>query len=146
MTFQWLNMRISEEQDRRHRQAQILERLPRALDELHRGLVACVDSYAGAFGPEASDIQMHGTKIRVTVREEKGGKWEQCAKVEATILPSLPGFRIERGAPSDAEPLMVEVGLLPGDKLFYRDGEQYLSMEELTRRVLDRAFFPNLGD
>ena len=36
MSFQWLQMRITEEKDRRAREAQILERLPRALDELHK--------------------------------------------------------------------------------------------------------------
>jgi hypothetical protein len=36
--------------------------------------------------------------------------------------------------------------MLPGDKLFFRDREkdQYVSMEEVTHRALDRAFFPKL--
>ena len=63
------------------------------------------------------------------------------AKIEMSIIASLPGFRIERGG----EPLMIEVGLLPGDKLFYRDQDQFLTMEELTRRILDRALFPQAG-
>jgi hypothetical protein len=41
---------------------------------------------------------------------------------------------------------MIEVGLLPGDKLFYRDQDQFVTMEELTRRILDRALFPKLGE
>jgi hypothetical protein len=41
---------------------------------------------------------------------------------------------------------MIEVGLLPGDKLFFRDHDEFLTMEELTRRILDRAFFPKLGE
>jgi len=146
MRFQWLQMRISEEKDRRQREAQILERLPRALEELHRGLTACLEGYTAAFGPEAGDLQLHASRIRVTVREEQDGKWEQRARIEVTISTSLPGFKIERGAPSGPEPLMIEVGLLPGDKIFYRDGDQYLTMEELTRRILDRAFFPKLGE
>jgi len=40
---------------------------------------------------------------------------------------------------------MIEVGLLPGDKLFYRDQDEFITGEELTRRILDRALFPKLG-
>jgi hypothetical protein len=142
MSFQWLQLRVQEEQERRVREAQILARLPRALEETHRHLAGCVETYAGAFGPESADIHLQASRIRITVREEQDGKWQQRAKVEICIVPSLPGFRIERGG----EPLMIEVGLLPGDKLFYRDQDQFLTMEELTRRILDRAFFPKLGE
>jgi len=142
MGFQWLGMRIQEEQERRQREAQILERLPRALEETHRHLAECVEAYAGAFGPESADIHLQASKIRITVRDEQDGKWQQRAKIEVSIIASLPGFRIERGG----EPLMIEVGLLPGDKLFYRDQDEFLTMEELTRRTLDRAFFPKLGE
>ena len=142
MSFQWFQMRVQEEQERREREAQILARLPRALEETYRNLAACVEAYAGAFGPESADIHLQASKIRIAVREEQEGKWQQRAKIEVSIMASLPGFRIERGG----EPLMIEVGLLPGDKLFYRDQDQFLSMEELTRRILDRAFFPKLGE
>ena len=142
MSFQWLQMRVQEEQERREREAQILERLPRALEEVYRHLAGCVETYTGAFGPESADIHLQASKIRITVREEQDGKWQQHAKVEISIVVSLPGFRIERGG----EPLMIEVGLLPGDKLFYRDQDQFLTMEELTRRILDRVFFPKLGE
>ena len=142
MSFQWLGMRIQEEQERREREAQILARLPRALEEAHRHLALCVEAYAGAFGPESADIHLKASKIGITIREEQDGKWQQRAKVEVTIIASLPGFRIERGG----EPLMIEVGLLPGDKLFYRDKDEFLTMEELTRRILDRALFPKLGE
>jgi hypothetical protein len=74
-----------------------------------------------------------------TARSERS---RQCAKVEVSIIPSLPGFRIERGG----EPLMIEVGLLPGDKLFCRDQDQFITMEEPTRRIPDRALFPKLGE
>jgi len=142
MGFQWLQMRIQEEQERREREAQILARLPRALEETYRHLAGCVEAYAEAFGPESADIQLQASKIRIAVREEQEGKWQQSAKIEISIIASMPGFRIERGG----EPLMIEVGLLPGDKLFYRDQEQFVTMEELTRRILDRAFFPKLGE
>ncbi len=142
MSFQWLQMRVQEERERREREAQILARLPRALEETHRHLAACVEVYAGAFGPESADIHLQASKIRITVREEQDGKWQQRAKVEISIVPSLPGFRIERGG----EPLMIEVGLLPGDKLFYRDQDEFITGEELTRRILDRALFPKLGE
>jgi hypothetical protein len=142
MSFQWFQLRVQEEQERREREAQILARLPRALEEAHRHLAGCVEAYADAFGPESADIHLQASKIRITVREEQEGKWQQRAKVEVSMIPSLPGFRIERGG----EPLMIEVGLLPGDKLFFRDQDEFLTMEELTRRILDRAFFPKLGE
>jgi hypothetical protein len=135
-------MRISEEKDRRQREAQILERLPRVLDEVHRSLTTCVEHYAQAFGPEAIEINLQSHKIRVTVREEQDAKWEKNAKVEVTIVPKLPGLHIDR----NGDPLDIEVGLLPGEKVFYKDGEQFLTMEELTRRILDRALFPKLGE
>jgi hypothetical protein len=135
-------MRVQEEQERRQREGQILARLPRALEETHRHLADCIEAYVGAFGPESADIHMQASKIRITVREEQEGKWQPRAKIEISIIPSLPGFRIERGG----EPLMVEVGLLPGDKLFYRDQDEFITGEELTRRILDRALFPKLGE
>jgi hypothetical protein len=142
MSFQWLEQRVQEEQERRQREAQILARLPRAVDETYRHLAGCIEVYTDAFGPESADIHLQASKIRITVREEQEGKWQQRAKVEISIIASLPGFRIERGG----EPLMVEVGLLPGDKLFYRDQDEFITGEELTRRILDRALFPKLGE
>ena len=142
MSFQWLQMRVQEEQERRQREGQILARLPRALEEPHRHLADCIEAYAAAFGPESADIHMQASRIRITIREEQEGKWQQRAKVEMSILASLPGFRIDRGG----EPLMIEVGLLPGDKLFYRDQDEFITGEELTRRILDRALFPKLGE
>jgi hypothetical protein len=142
MSFQWLAMRMTEETERRQREAQTLERLPRALEEVHEGLVACVKSYTESFGTEAAEIQMLEQRIRVTAREQKNGKWEPRTTVDVHIIPALPGFRIER----DGEPLEILVGMLPGNKLFYRDAEKYLTMEELTRRILDKALFPKLGE
>ena len=142
MSFQWLQMRVQEEQERRQREAQILARLPRAVEETYRHLAGCIEAYVDAFGPESADIHLQASKIRITVREEQEGKWQQCAKVEISIIASLPGFRIERGG----EPLMIEVGLLPGDKLFYQDQDEFITGEELTRRILDRALFPKLGE
>jgi hypothetical protein len=80
----------------------------------------------------------------VTVREERDGKWQQLSRVDVIAAPELPGFRIERGEHC----LAVELGLLPGEKFFYLDREQgkYLTMEELTRRILDRVLFPALPE
>jgi hypothetical protein len=144
MGFHWLEMRISEEQDRRKREAQILDRLPSALEEIHSALTDCLESYTASFGADAADMQLQASKIRVAIREEQDGKWQQRNKVEVSAVPTVPGFQIDRGG----EPLIIEMGMLPGDKLFYRDREQdqYLSMEELTRRILDRALFPKLGE
>lgn len=142
MSFQWLQMRITEEQDRRQREARILACLPRVLDEVHRALLVCVDEYLAAFGPEAVEINCQNQKIRVTVREEQDAKWEKAAKVEVSVAPKLPGLHIDRNGSA----LDIEVGLLPGEKIFYKDAEEFLTMEELTRRILDRSLFPKLGE
>lgn len=139
-------MRISEEKDRRKRETAALERLPGALEEVHVSLTACVEAYQQAFAPEAVTIHLHTSRIRAIVREEVDGKWQQTSRVEVTPVPKLPGLQIDYG--NGTEPVLIEVGLLPGDKLFYRDRlqDQYVTMEELTRRILDRALFPKLGE
>ncbi|HUI56472.1 MAG TPA: hypothetical protein VLY04_15965 [Bryobacteraceae bacterium] len=142
MSFQWLQMRISEEKDRRQREAVIQQRLPLALEELHQAMLDCVAGYTKAFGEPAADLHVYSGKIRVTVREEQNGKWEQRAKVEISVQPKLPGLRVEYGG----EPMEIEVGMLPDEKTFYKDGDKYLTMEELTRRILDRVFFPKLSE
>jgi hypothetical protein len=146
MSFQWIQMRISEEKDRRKRETAALERLPVALEEVHLSLVACVEAYQQAFAAEAVNIHLHTSRIRAVVREEVDGKWQQTSRVEVTLVPKLPGLQIDYG--NGAEPVLIEIGLLPGDKLFYRDRvqDQYVTMEDLTRRILDRALFPKLGE
>jgi len=144
MSFQWLEMRIIEEQERREREAQILERLPRALDELYGALTWCIENYTTAFGTESAEMTLQNGRIHISIREEQDGKWQQCSRVDVSAVPSVPGFQIERGN----EPLIIEVGMLPGEKVYYRDRvlDKYLSMEELTRRILDRALFPKLSE
>jgi hypothetical protein len=83
------------------------------------------------------------SKMRITAREQQGGKWQVRGKVEVSTMPTLPGLRIER---ADQEPVDIVIGLLPGEKLYYRDQEQYVTMEDLTRRVLDRTLFPKLPE
>jgi hypothetical protein len=144
MSLQWLQMRIQEEQERRERQSQTLERLPQALEDLYAQLRSCVQSYTSTFGTESAEVVLQPNRIKVSAREERDGRWHPVAKVDVILVPDLPGFRVERGEYS----LAVEVGVLPSDKLFYRDREQdtYLTMEELTRRILDRVLFPGLRD
>jgi hypothetical protein len=144
MSYQWLQMRIQEERERRERQATNLARLPGALKELHDRLAECIESYNENFGSGSADIVLLPGRIEITVRDECDGKWQPLSKVEVVSVPEMPGFRVERGEFSMA----VEVGLLPSDKLFYRDCEQdkYLTMEEFTRRILDRALFPALRE
>ena len=142
MGFQWLDMRIAEEKERREREALVQERLPRALDELYGDLQRCVEAYRQAFGTESAEICLHAAGIRVTVRNQRTGQWQPCAQVQIQAVPSLPGFRIENGG----EPVQIEVGTLPGDKLLFKHQEQYLTMEQVTRLILDPAFFPDLGD
>jgi len=140
MNLQWLTMRINEEQDRRQREDNIRKRLPRALEELHASLVECLKTYTAAFGPQSADIHFSSGRIRIEIRDEVEGRWATRAEIGISNDVALPGFRIERGD----TPFMVEVGVLTGDKLFYRDGDEYITIEELTRRILDRALFPKL--
>lgn len=135
MSFQWLHMRIQEEKDRRKREAITFERLPSALEELHVILKSGVAAYTEAFGVESVEIALLLPRIRITT---------PAAGVDVVIAPEIPGFRIERGDHS----VGVEVGLLPSNTLYYRDREQdvYLTMEDLTRRILDRALFPKLPE
>lgn len=144
MAFQWLQMRIQEERERRERQANNLARLPGALQEIHDHLAECIRSYNENFGANSADIVLLPNRIKVTVRQELDGKWQVLSEVAVVPVPDMPGFRVERGEDS----LAVEVGLLPSDKLFYRDCEQdlYLTMDEFTRRILDRALFPALKE
>jgi len=140
--FKWLQMRLAEEKDRREREAMILDRLPLAIDELHTSLESCINSYNAAFGPHAVEMESHPRRIRIQMRDSHGKG--ESSRVEIVASPALPGFQIDRGG----SPLTIEVGMLPGDRLFYRDREkdQYLTMEELTRRILDRVLFPKLGE
>ena len=61
--------------------------------------------------------------------------------MEIGLVPKPPGFQVERG---DGEPVLIEVGLLPGDRFSYRVGEQFLTNEDLSRYILDRLLFPKL--
>jgi hypothetical protein len=144
MSFQWLTMRIQEEKERRDRESAMLLRLPVALEELHANIKECVVDYTRQFGAESADVQLLPLSVKVTAKEERDGRWQPAAKVEVIIVPEIPGFRVERGEYSVA----IEVGVLPSDNLFYRDREQnvYLSLEDLTKRILDRALFPKLTE
>jgi hypothetical protein len=144
MAFQWLQMRIQEERERRELQEKHLARMPGALQEIHDYLAECLRSYTDNFGANSADIVLLPNSIKVTVREERDGTWQVISTVEVICVPEMPGFRVEHGEHS----LEVEFGLLPSDTLFYRDREQdkYLTMDELTRRILDRALFPALRE
>ena len=146
MSFQWLEMRITEENERRQRESAILARLPAALEEVHDALALCIESYRTAFGRESAELRLQPGMIELSVREQRDGQWRQVGRVEVVSAIAIPGFQVDRGTGGDA--LIVEVGILPGDKLFYRDRakDQYVTMEELTKRVLDRALFPNLNE
>ena len=140
MNLQWLTMRITEEQERRQREDNILKRLPNALEGLHASLTECLQTYTEAFGPQAASIEFGAGRIRIEIREEVEGRWTTRSEIGISNDLALPGFRIDRGG----EPYLIEVGVLTGDKLFYRDGDEYITLEELTRRILDRALFPKL--
>ena len=128
-------MRIGEEQDRRTREQQILSVLPGAIDGLMEQLQVCVEAYNSSFGADSARLDRSSDNLSIT-------SLDKC--VEVVTDPELPGFHIRREAVSMA----VRIGVLPNGKLFYFDvaGDQYLSMEELTRRILDRVLFPKLRE
>lgn len=141
MPFQWLEMRISEETDRRRKEADTLERLPRVMDEVHRHIADCAQAYADAFGKECIELSYFLRKLRITLRELKEGKWEKSGKIEVTAVTKPPSLHVD----CNGDVLDIEVGILGEDKIYYKVGETFLTEEELTRRILDRAFFPKLG-
>jgi hypothetical protein len=135
MSFQWLTVRIGEEIDRRAREAQILSMLPGALEGLRAELSACLDAFVSAFGEDAAKLDATADGLTVSAAD---------AAVTIATDAELPGFHVRR----EGADLAVQVGVLPNGKLFYFDvaGDQYLTMEELTRRILDRVLFPKLKD
>jgi hypothetical protein len=144
MSYQWLQMRITEEKDRRERERQIQLRLPRALGEVHGYLKNCLDAYTEEFGKLSATANLTDSKIHVVVSEKEGLDWQPRSTVEVKTVLDVPGFQIERSG----QTFIIEVGMLPGDRIFYRDREfdQFLTVEELTRRILDRALFPKLRE
>lgn len=140
MSFQWLDMRITEEKERREREALVQERLPRAFEELRASLQQCIDGYREAFGPESAEISPDGECIRITARRDVLGRWEQCAQARVRAAPEWRGFAVENGG----EPLRIMVGTLPGDKLLFKHGEHYLNMEQVTQLILESVLFPDL--
>jgi hypothetical protein len=141
MNLQWLEMRIQEEQERRRKESKTQDLLPQAMEDLYQQLSECLQCYKEAFGAESAEISNLVSKLRITVRDQQDGKWQQRARAEVSLQAMPPGFKVERG---EAEPLVIELGLLPGDKLSYRLNDQYLTTEDVTRHVLDRILFPKL--
>jgi hypothetical protein len=135
MSFQWLTMRIGEEKDRRAREQQILGVLPGAIEDLGAQLGKCVDAFNAALVEPAGQMERTPEGLAVSSAERR---------VDVVTDTELPGFHVRREATSFA----VQVGVLPNGKLFYFDvaGDQYLTMEDLTRRILDRVLFPKLRE
>jgi len=136
-TFQWLEMRITEERDRREREAELLSRLGPALGELQRILGDCIKAYTTAFGEESATIRREVGALRVQVADSQG-------EVRIRTDAKLPGFQVDR----DGATLAIEIGLLPGNRLYYRDvaADQFVTIDDLTRRILDRVLFPKLRE
>lgn len=118
----------------------MLAALPRVLEELYGALEGCLEAYTTAFGAGTADIECEPPTIHISVRDNRGGRWEQRARIEITTDAAIPGFRVDH----DGEQSQVEIGLLPGDKVFYKKVDEFLTLDELTRRILDRALFPRL--
>jgi hypothetical protein len=135
-------MRIAEEKERRSREDVVRARLPLAMEELRTALGGCASEFNRAFEDQAVEVASASNGILVSVRQQSGGSWSNRAKVTVSVKPELPGFAVTNGG----EPIPVQVGMLAGDKLFYKSGERYLSIEELTKLILDRALFPDFKD
>jgi hypothetical protein len=75
-------------------------------------------------------------QMRITGEKDRAGACKIC------LDPPLPGFLADQGS----ERLAIEVGILPGGNLFFREADKYITLEETTRRILDRALFPKLKD
>jgi hypothetical protein len=133
VSFQWLQIRITEEQDRAERETNILNRLPSALDELRSALADCVETYNQAFGDGKAKLETVGSAVHITAGEA-------CVKIY--LDHPLPGFLVDQGSGR----LAIEVGILPGGNLFFREADKYITLEEMTRRILDRVLFPKLKD
>ena len=69
MPFQWLQMRIQEERERRELHEKHVERMPAALREIHDTLAQCIQSYTENFGADSASIVLLPDRIQVTVRE-----------------------------------------------------------------------------
>ncbi len=136
MSFQWLTMRISEEKDRRERENAVLARLEEAFIELRSHLAECVEAYNQAFAgapARLEDVPGPVRTIRISANDEK---------VEMSMDHTVPGFQIDQS--SGRTPIVT--GVLPGGNMFYRDADKYLSLEEITKKILDRTLFPKLKD
>ena len=126
-------MRITEEKERAEREINILNRLPSALDELRTALADCVETYNQAFGDSSARLETIAGAVHIVAGD---------SRVNISLDPPLPGFRVDQGS----EWLSIEVGILPGGNLFFREADKYITLEEMTRRILDRTLFPKLKD
>ena len=99
--------------------------------------------------------------ITPTLRGIFGLEWK-AAENKLTVTPNLPaqwneakilgvplgrvrvGVEIRRNGSAR----QIQVGMLPGDRVYFLDltADQYLSMEELTKLILDRVLFPKLQE
>ncbi len=134
MPFQWLTVRISEEKDRLARELAVLARLDGALNEMEKTLADCVATFNEGF--EATvQVERSTHSISVDVAGDI---------ITLSTDTELPGFQVKRGD----QRFPIVVGVLPGNNLFYRDPVQdkYLTMEDVTKKILDRAFFPKLPE
>lgn len=116
------------------REHAVLSRLSGALVELYQNLSECVAAYNQGF---EANVTIEQTAQGITV----------CApadKVEIVTDTALPGFQVKLGD----HQFGIVVGVLPNKKLFYLDAivDKYLTMEEVTKRILDRSFFPKLPE
>jgi hypothetical protein len=127
-------MRISEEKDRVSREQAVLSRLDGALDEMVKILGECVTTFNEGF---EADVRLERAAHSISV--DVAGD-----VVTLSTDTALPGFQVTHG--ENRFPIVV--GVLPGKNLFYRDpvADKYLTMEDVTKKILDRAMFPKLPE
>lgn len=142
MSYQWLDMRITEEADRRQREAKTLACLPGAFQELRGAIAVCLSAYCEAFGAASAELTETPAGLRVTAYDRGPAGRVEHARVDVSLVTELPGIRITSGA----EPVLIDMGVMPDGEVFYRLHGSFLTMEDVTRSVLDRVLFPKLGE
>ena len=120
MNLQWLTMRITEEQERRQREDNILKRLPNALEGLHASLTECLQTYTEAFGPQAASIEPPTSSVKAPCalarRRQNGRSRFSTGSISTVISALVPRF--------SSAPRRLHCSIVPIDSLrsTQRDG------------------------
>jgi len=86
-------------------------------------------------------MTLQPTRIQVCVREEHGDTWQQRSKVNVST-----SHRAVLRSMGKRRALWSRLGCFPEKKSTRRCEQDNTRHEELTRRILDRVFFPKLAE